>query len=159
MKNTKQKKLAGFTLVELIIVIVVITILAAAILVGIDPAKRFKQARNAQRWSEVNAILNAVMKYKVDNDGDLPTGVDGTIRQLGTAATACDTAPCATANDVCVDLTDSLVTTGGYLSEIPTDPNGGAAATTLYTIQSTASGGVKITACNAEDAASIYVQR
>lgn len=56
----------GFTLIELLIVIAIIGFLAAAILVAVDPVKRVKQARNTQRWSEVNSMLEAVLKKQVD---------------------------------------------------------------------------------------------
>ncbi|MEI6221569.1 MAG: prepilin-type N-terminal cleavage/methylation domain-containing protein [bacterium] len=164
-KTVQKSKQAGFTLVELIIVIVVITILAAAILVGINPALRFQQARNAQRWSEANAILNAVMSYKVDHGGALPTGfvaltpaiLSTTEYTLGTNATGCDS-PCASANAACIDLRTPIVG-GGYLSDIPTDPNGGTAAETFYSVKSTATGGVLVTACSAENSEVISIQR
>jgi prepilin-type N-terminal cleavage/methylation domain-containing protein len=56
----------GFTLIELLIVIAIIGFLAAAILVAVDPVKRVQQARNTQRWSEVNSLLEAVLKKQVD---------------------------------------------------------------------------------------------
>ncbi len=88
-----MKKHQGFTLIELLIVIVIIAILAGIIYVAVDPATRFKQARNAERWSSVNAILNAYLKYAVDNDGDdpaNPTLVDNTKYMIGTGADYAD---------------------------------------------------------------------
>lgn len=165
MKQIKNKTQSGFTLVELIIVIVVITILAAAILVGINPALRFQQARDSQRWSEVNSILNGIMTYKVDNAGSLPAGlVDGTPvvisltpYTLGTDTTGCN-APCTTSQAACIDLSTPIVG-GGYLSDIPRDPSVGDAGNTGYQVQSTGTGGVKITACGAEGGTTISVQR
>jgi len=62
----------GFTLIELLIVIGIIAILAAALIVGLNPAERFKQARNATRWSHLNTISSTIMAYVVDEQGDYP---------------------------------------------------------------------------------------
>jgi len=56
----------GFTLIELLIIIGIIGFLAAAILVAVDPVRRIKEARNTQRWEEVNSILNAILTKQVD---------------------------------------------------------------------------------------------
>jgi len=70
----------GFTLIELLIVIGIIGFLAAAILVAVDPVKRIQDARNSQRWAEVNAILNAILNKQVDGrilvDGISPAQID-----------------------------------------------------------------------------------
>ncbi len=62
----------GFTLIELLIVIGIIAILAAALIVGLNPAERFKQARNATRWSHLNTISSSIMAYVVDEQGNYP---------------------------------------------------------------------------------------
>jgi prepilin-type N-terminal cleavage/methylation domain-containing protein len=91
MRNIHQhKSRRGFTLIELLIVIAIIGFLAAAVLVAVDPVKRIQDSRNAQRWSEVNGVLNAILKWQVDNralfqggDGDdedpLTDGDDGNL--------------------------------------------------------------------------------
>ena len=66
----KQK---GFTLIELIIVIAIIALLAAATFVAVNPAKRIGDANNAQRWSDVTAIADAWSTYVADNTGTLAT--------------------------------------------------------------------------------------
>jgi type IV pilus assembly protein PilA len=71
----------GFTLIELLIIIGIIGFLAAAILVAVDPVKRIKEARNTQRWEEVNSVLNAILVKQVDErkfyDGDPIAPIDG----------------------------------------------------------------------------------
>jgi len=69
MKRLSENK--GFTLIEILIVIGIIAILAAIVLVAINPARQFAQAHNTQRVSNVNAILNAVGQKLVDDKGSL----------------------------------------------------------------------------------------
>jgi prepilin-type N-terminal cleavage/methylation domain-containing protein len=62
-RTTDQK---GFTLIELLIVIAIIGFLAAAVLVAVDPVKRIQDSRDARRFSEANALLNAILTKQVD---------------------------------------------------------------------------------------------
>jgi len=156
MKNQK-----GFTLIELLVVIVILGILAAIIFVAVDPATRFGDARDARRTAEVVSILNAVLKYQVDNDGDLPAGIDlvtGSFQVLGTAGSGCDsTCTAGTSVAACLDLSSDLVDT--YLASIPLDPQTGAATNTDYYINRTASGRITVGVCDPENAAAISVSR
>jgi prepilin-type N-terminal cleavage/methylation domain-containing protein len=100
----------GFTLIEILIVIGIIAILAGIVLVAINPARQFRQANNTQRSSNVNAILNAIGQYTVDNKGDIsalniPVGDES------------DAEPISEAD---VDLCDFLVPT--YIPALPADP-------------------------------------
>lgn len=156
-----MQKQKGFTLIELLIVIVIISILAAIIYVAVDPATRFGDARNARRRAEIVSVLNAILKFQVDNDGTLPTGIDvvtTSSQVLGTAATGCDTT-CGAATTVaaCLDLSGDLV--DEYLASIPIDPENGTAANTDYYLNRTASGRILIGACDPENAATISVTR
>lgn len=79
MKATKlqMKNTQGFTLIEILVVIGIIAVLAAIVLIAINPARQFAQANNSQRSSNTNAILNAVGQYMADHQGDLtPLGID-----------------------------------------------------------------------------------
>lgn len=85
-------------MVELLIVIAIITILAVIIFIALDPAYRFASARNTTRWQETDSILNAVLKYQTDNDGEMPMGIDTNLRMIGTATSGCDIACGATSS-------------------------------------------------------------
>lgn len=53
----------GFTLIELIIVIGVLGVLAAALLVAIDPIEQLKRGRDAGRLSSVTQLGRAIQTY------------------------------------------------------------------------------------------------
>lgn len=65
-----QKQSKGFTIVELLIVIVVIGILAAITIVSFNGVQQ--RARNAQRSTDMNTITKALEMYKLQT-GSYPT--------------------------------------------------------------------------------------
>lgn len=73
----EQKKLfsRGFTIVELLIVIVVIGILAAISMVSYTGVQN--RARDAQRLSDMRTITTALERYKIDH-GEYPIAVGQT---------------------------------------------------------------------------------
>jgi len=58
-----QRKLFGFTLIELLIVIAILGILAAAVLVAVNPAKRQRQARDSARKNDIGQMATALQAY------------------------------------------------------------------------------------------------
>jgi prepilin-type N-terminal cleavage/methylation domain-containing protein len=106
MNKLIKRTRGGFTLIEILIVIGIIAILAAIVLVAINPSRQFAQANNTQRSSNVNAILNAVGQYAVDHKGDLTDlDIDGTPTDISDGGA-----------DICDDLVPR------YLPSLPTDP-------------------------------------
>lgn len=67
-KNMNIKK-RGFTLIEVLVVVGIIAILAGVVLVAVNPARQFKLARDSQRVSNVNAILNSLHQNMAEHRG------------------------------------------------------------------------------------------
>ncbi|MEK7581233.1 MAG: prepilin-type N-terminal cleavage/methylation domain-containing protein [Patescibacteria group bacterium] len=63
MIKSAQKRLKGFTLIELLIVIAIIGILAAAVLIAINPGKRQRQAQDAKRKNDIGAVVTEVQGF------------------------------------------------------------------------------------------------
>jgi len=71
IKKVLNRKQTGFTLIEILVVIGMIALLAAIVIIAINPARQFAQGRNTQRTSNVSAILNAIGQRMADNKGVL----------------------------------------------------------------------------------------
>ena len=136
---------AGVTLIELLLVIGIIAILASIVIVAINPTKQLGDARDAQRRSDVNTVLNAVYQYAIDNNGTLPSCIDTTDRNI------CLTNDCTGVTNGC----NLSALTGTYLVSIPVDPSGATSNDTNYNIQLTASNRVTVSAPAFEQATSL----
>ncbi len=147
---------AGFTLVELLIVIGIIAILAAFAFVALNPLARFQDARNAKRWADINAILSAIKMDQIDNGGDYMGDIadltNNLYYQIGNGGSCNDTClnPTVVLQIDCIDL-EELVD-DGYLPSVPIDPNdtnAGEDETRYYLVKSS-NGTVTVGSCSEE---------
>ncbi len=144
----KVKNNKAFTLIEVLLVIAIIAVLAAAVFVAINPAKNISDARNTQRRSDVTQILNAISQGFIDNVtlSGVPT---------------CALVPAGTHIGTGVGLVNASALVPTYIAGIPMDPQGGTAADTGYSICTTAVAPVryKVFAANPENGVTISVER
>ena len=142
----KGKKYQGFSLIEILVVVALIIILATITIVAINPAKNFRDTRNAQRSADIMQILNAVTQY-TSEEGNLLSG-------LGTIP-ACDVVEAEYGVQIGTGAGNVNLATGlveEYLVAIPTDPSGGTDEATGYYICQTTTGRVEITGFKEIDA-------
>jgi prepilin-type N-terminal cleavage/methylation domain-containing protein len=159
-QNSKQK---GFTLLEVLLVVGIITILAAIVIVAINPSKQLGDSRNAQRRSDVNTILNAVYQYSIDTNGTLPgEGNPNSNTKI----------PTSSAKEICKDAVvegtctlfntnaglvflGDLTTSGKYIVKIPTDPGGSTNDSSKYSIFKDGNNRITVAATVTDNSATI----
>jgi prepilin-type N-terminal cleavage/methylation domain-containing protein len=76
---------AGFTLVELLVVIGVLGVLAAAVLTAINPLEQLARGRDGGRKSTVSQLGNSLQSYYTSQNAVYPTGNATWITTLVTA--------------------------------------------------------------------------
>lgn len=137
----------GFTLIELLIVIAVLAILTAAVVVVLNPAELLKQARDSQRFSDLDTLKSALSLYVTDVS-TLSMGTVGTCYMYGggtvrpaysitcggrATTTALNLAAASTSRIVdgngWIPVAFSGISGGSPISMLPIDPSHG---TTYY---------------------------
>lgn len=148
VKNILRK---GFTLVEVLLVVVIIAILAGIVIVAVNPGRQIAQTNNTERRAHVQSISNAIAQYSTDHRGARPTGIP--------AATAQTMGSGAGQANFCTDLVPT------YLPSIPFDAQGTGAHWTScadfdsgYTVVDV-SGRITVAAPGAELSETISVTR
>ena len=107
---------SGFTLVELLMVVAIIGVLAAVLVVAINPLQQMKKARDAGRLSDMAQIVRALEWYLVGYGRFPPIDAD-------ICCDGWDVGPCEGDGFI------SALEIGGDLKTVPQDPTGTGACT------------------------------
>ena len=115
--HTKPIYSRAFTLIEVLVVIGIIAVLAAVVLVAVNPARQFKLARDSQRTANVEALLNAVHQNMSEHRGTFTcAGTAHALPAITTVVKASSSTP-----PLAADIAGCLVP--DYLSSLPFDPS------------------------------------
>lgn len=112
----------GFTLIEILLVIVSIAILAAIVLVAINPNKQLAQVRNTQRQVDINTINKALEQILIDT-GIYPEGITDNYQEV--CATGSKSLEIPLTDNPGVDCTgkiDLRILIPTYIALMPRDP-------------------------------------
>jgi prepilin-type N-terminal cleavage/methylation domain-containing protein len=115
MKNNK-----GFTLLEILLVVGIVGILAAIVIIAINPVRSLAKSRDLQRKVGITEINKGLNQYYIDN-GSYPSTITPELKSI------CVTGASATSTGFnCDDLdqVDLSVLVPTYLPAIPVDPTG-----------------------------------
>jgi len=153
-----MKQRRGFTLIEILIVIGLIAVLAGVLIVALNPARQFAQARNAQRWNNIDTIMGAVISNLTDNRGTFTCGA-GALPATAKVMADATSLPAGYNIGPCLSPT--------YAVSIPYDPSAAGAkwnSTTDYNLgytisQDATSGRITIAAPSAELSVTITMTR
>jgi prepilin-type N-terminal cleavage/methylation domain-containing protein len=149
MKQKNLTKQKGFTLIELLVVIGIIGILAAVVLVAVNPGRQFASARDTQRRADLYGITNAIYQYLAEHNGRHPdTDSNDATSNFPTVST------CIGSGGGCFNLAaagavatlETVVPT--YIAAIPVDPSVGTLANTQYSMYKDANGRIVASAAS-----------
>ena len=128
----------GFTLIELLIVIGILGILAAAVVIVLNPGELLAQARDGTLISDMSTVQGAITLYL--SDVTSPTLTAG---PFSNASSTCGFGTCTVRTIYAVDGTGwvgvdlTAISTGSTLSNLPRDPTGNSTYQYAYKADNT----------------------
>ena len=175
--NLKLRNNDGFTMIELLIIISIISILVSIAFVSINPLDKFRDARDTSRLSDVSSLLSTIKVNQMDNNGAYLANISAMVTDEwymivdGSMNIGCEdnNANCdvdIAADDYCVDL--SPLVTAGYLGDVPVSPEGlviwddgsdNGKEGTGYAIRRDTIGVIHVQACESENTTEILISK
>ena len=175
MNSKIEEKSLNF--INPLIIVLVIIIIVASSLFFFDPVRKFKSARDAERWSDVSLILNAIKDYQETNDNSFLKKMNGSYNNEwymivgGSMTVGCDDNNNFSDIDIyndnyCIDISELV--DDGYLGSVPISPAGkvqwdaginNSNKGTGYALMVDDGGVLHIQSCESENTSEILISR
>jgi hypothetical protein len=139
-----EPRWGGFTLVETLTVLSLAAVVLSLSIIILNPAARTDAARDAQRWSDLNAIAGALRRGAVDDPESLGVALGVGEREI--CRSDAGALECLAAGMAVIPQSAR-----SYLAEIPVDPAGSGRIGTGYRL-SVGAGAIEVIAPLAESA-------
>jgi len=133
ISKRNNEKFAGFTMIELLLVMAIIGMLATTMFLVLKPSTMLARARDSQRDTDINSIVILVRQYVSDHSGTLPdTDGDPDTNNFPTSLTCIGTNPECFNLSAAGDSDESIVP--DYAASLPKDPKYGSDGNIGYSI-------------------------
>jgi len=149
-----KKSTKGFTLLEILLVVGIISVLAGIVIIAINPGRQLAQVRNTERRSDIKQIYNAVQQFYIDKKYYPASTTDYVSSLLQICDTSTSTYPSGLSCSGLVDLSQLVPT---YITAIPVDPQGPVSGGTGYWLGKTSTGRIVLNSERAELGATIAI--
>lgn len=116
----KNKNSRGFTLLEILLVIGIVSVLAGIVIMAINPSRQLKVVRDTERKSDIAEINKAMVQYYID-EGHYPNLA--ILSNLDVPTEICNTGNISPYTGDCGSLVNLSELVPIYLTSIPQDPN------------------------------------
>ncbi len=156
--KSKKKKILGFSIIELMVIIGAVGVVLAVTVSYVNPLKRVGESNDSVRWSDVEEIAQALELYAIDNS-QIPDDFSTPIIAVDEKHVICDSADSLTCdgdtNDcLVIDDTDFLA----YIDDLPVDPDKTDTSDTgYYVLRKENQGKIAIGACDPYGSTAIEV--
>jgi prepilin-type N-terminal cleavage/methylation domain-containing protein len=133
-----KRRRKGFTLIELIVVIITITIIASVIFFAVNPAKRIGDAKNAVRDQNALELKKGIERLIADSltvPNTLSTMTNGTYMLVTTGGSTAGQCSCTSLNQN-IDRIDLAGLLSSYVPNLPVDDSASGNDTGYYIIKS-----------------------
>jgi len=118
-KKLRLNEKAGFSLIELLVVIAIIGILGAIVILAINPVQMMQETRDKRRVADLTNLRSALSLYLLDNE-QYP-GETWCDSSIGSAGSACPISPAQNDWNYNSAFVSQLIASD-YMGKMPVDP-------------------------------------